>query len=163
MAKEKIGFTLIELLVVIAVIGLLSGIVMVSLGPALAKARDAKRKQSLAAVGRFLAGARCFVPSSGDGDYDLAGLMDEVKVQYPAAAAVQVPRDPRGGTDSETGYRYLVRDGGASCALFANLENEKEKVTLPDVADPGSVRGAGVLLGTVEGRNGTRLYYQITN
>ena len=48
--KKKTGFTLIELLVVLAIIGMLTGIVLVSLGRARARARDVRRMSDIRQV-----------------------------------------------------------------------------------------------------------------
>jgi len=50
MFNKKKGFTLIELLVVIAIIGLLSSIVLVSMGGTRKRARDARRQADLQSV-----------------------------------------------------------------------------------------------------------------
>jgi len=50
MFNKKKGFTLIELLVVIAIIGLLSSIVLVSMGGTRKRARDARRQADLQSI-----------------------------------------------------------------------------------------------------------------
>ena len=64
--KLKQGFTLIELLVVIAIIGILSAVVLTSLGTARARAQDARIQTEVAGS---RASAELFFSGTGGGDY----------------------------------------------------------------------------------------------
>lgn len=163
MLKKTLGFTLIELLVVIAIIAILGSILFVSLGGATKKARDVKRKADLSQIGRWLSASSCYLPSAGAGDYDILSLVEELKIKYPqlASYASQIPKDPKSGTASEAFYRYAVTAAGANCALYANLEQDTEPVTLPNLTAPTPGGGTGVLQALASGWNGTNKYFQV--
>jgi prepilin-type N-terminal cleavage/methylation domain-containing protein len=161
--SAKRGFTLIEMMVVIGIIGVLATFVMIAASGVLMKARDAKRKSDLSQVGRLLT-ASCYLPDAGAGDYDFGAIAREVLAKNPQYASYisKIPRDPRGGTDNDTKYRYVVNDAG-KCAVYANLENANEPMTVPGISAPTAGGGTGVVQGTSNGRNGTNRYFEVTN
>lgn len=160
------GFSLVELLVVIAIIGILATIIFVVLNSTTAKARDTKRKAELSQIGRFLAGSSCYLPNAGPGDYDILTLIDELKLKYPQYAqyANLAPKDPKSGTATQSFYRYVVNDNAVRCALYANLENADEMITLSGISAPTPGGGTGVLRASAgAGWNGSDKYYQVSN
>lgn len=162
--RSKRGFTLMEILVVVAIIGLLAAFSVVALSQAMKKGRDSKRKSDINQIGKFL-GLSCYLPDAGAGEYDLADLFEEIKIKNPQITSFikSAPKDPLIGTDNVSFYTYEVTANAEKCALYANLENENEPVTLPNLTVPTPGGGSGILQAEIDGPNKSLKYFQFSN
>jgi prepilin-type N-terminal cleavage/methylation domain-containing protein len=121
--KKKQGFTLIELLVVIAIIGLLASIVLVSLGPARKKARDARRQSDLRQIN--LAMEMCYDDSGcgggGEAYPDTSAGADTLT--SIGSYLNPVPKDPKDSGNQQ----YTWTDGTTQYyCVYVQLESETD-------------------------------------
>ncbi len=114
MIKKK-GFTLIELLIVIAIIGVLASIVLVSMGGARSKARDAVRQSDARQIGSAME------LYYGDSDAYLASATVPTAI---STYMVTFPTDPKGGVsygwvdnslDDQKYCVYMTMENKGSC------------------------------------------------
>lgn len=97
--KNNKGFTLIEMLVVIAMIGLLSAVVLVALGPSRNKAKDTRIISDINQI-RSVAETR-FNPTSNT--YTITAVTD--------------CNGTSGSTDIDTALKDIATNNGSGCAI----------------------------------------------
>ncbi|OGE86164.1 MAG: hypothetical protein A3J48_00710 [Candidatus Doudnabacteria bacterium RIFCSPHIGHO2_02_FULL_46_11] len=129
--KQKIGFTLVELLVVIAIIGLLAAVVVVTVGPARAKARDAKRISDIRALQTALELCRDDAPVTCTAATTVGTVPPQAALTVVSATVpntivpnymASAPLDPVNSTLGATDHRYQyinVSSGSNTFATYA--------------------------------------------
>ncbi|MDO8504371.1 MAG: type II secretion system protein [Candidatus Liptonbacteria bacterium] len=133
--KIRSGFTLIEMLIVVAIIGILASVVIVGIGPAQKKARDARRAADLRQVQTAL---ELYYGKAGQ--YPPAATWAALTTALTIGANAVVTTVPVDPTPLPRTYKYVSLDG-TNYVLMAVLD------------DPSSNLLTSSLKGTVEGED----------
>ncbi len=152
--KSEKGFTLIELLVVIAIIGILATLVLLQLGTARSRARDAKR---IADVSQLRAAIELYYEDNG-GVYPGDFYASKILAKY----LTNTPVDP---LNSSLGYGYKTKDANKySYQIWTELEQRAGGALNADADINASAwTGEGTARGGVNGATETCADSNLTN
>lgn len=142
------GFTLIEILVVVGLIAILAAITIVAINPAKNFA-DTRNTQRSADVQQILNAVWQYASEQGNALADFGSIplctatpapISAVTTGTPPAGTINlytllvdtyiadIPKDPNGGTDADTGYTICQTSGGRVQVAAPDAENGKSIV-----------------------------------
>ncbi|OHA15307.1 MAG: hypothetical protein A3H57_01590 [Candidatus Taylorbacteria bacterium RIFCSPLOWO2_02_FULL_43_11] len=119
--NNKKGFTLVELLIVIAIIGILSGVVLASMGSARAKARDGRRISDIKQIQLALA-----TYQDANGSYPTAIYGSPSPL---ASYMSSIPTDPSTAAQYKYAYYNYTGPNPKTYHLGAVLETEHSELS----------------------------------
>ncbi len=137
--NSRKAFTLIEMLIVVAIIGILASAIMVGLGPAQQKGRDARRESDLRQIQNAL---ELYYSKNGYYPYSGNGFGSDIAITLENAGIGVSSGVPGTGPD---GKSYCYASDGSNYILGATLETAppaNTQTSCPNTLPGGSWLGS---------------------